>query len=79
MGQKPLDRFFQPLSHMFASRCKRDIKKASTRGEFILFSPTFLAENEAFRTDFYCLESMKVINKHVQKLKSMPKQMSIDL
>ena len=79
MGQKPLDRFFQPLSHMFASPCKRDIKKASTRGEFILFSPTFWAENEAFKTDIFCLESMKVIDKHVQKLRSMLKQMSIDL
>ena len=55
MGQKPLDRFFQPLSHMFASRCKRNFKKASTQGEVTLFSPTFWAENKASNLVFFLL------------------------
>ena len=52
MGQKPFNRFFQGLSHMFASRCIRHFERPSTQGEKTLFCQHFSAEYDGFNTDF---------------------------
>ena len=52
MGQKPFDRFFQRLSHMFASRRIRHFERPSTQGEKTLFCPYFSAEYNGFNADF---------------------------
>ena len=59
MGQKPFDRFFHPLTHMFASRCKPNIKRASTQCEKHLFHEHISASHEAFWADFLAIDHCK--------------------